>query len=343
MKHISELRQDIVTGDWVLVATGRARRPNEFAKHAVRGKPQPKKGCPFERLLPAAVLVYDRRGDNFRLTGKDKRYLEKNWWIQVVPNKYPAFGRGLCGIERRTGPYFWQDGVGFHDVVVSRDHNQPVASMSREEVAVILRAYRDRYLLLKDEDCIEYISIFYNHGREAGASIYHPHSQIIAAPVIPPDVSRSLRGSAEYFRKNKKCPHCVMLEFELKDKKRIIHMNKDFAAFCPFVPRQAFEIRIFPRRHQSRFEKVTESEIHSLAEVLQGALVRLERGLSDPAYNFFIHTAPTYGVGKEEYYHWHIEIIPKTSIWAGFEIGTGIEISTIAPETAAQFLRKIKV
>lgn len=343
MKHISELRQDIVTGDWILVATGRAQRPDEFAQKARDGKPQPRRGCPFERLLATALLVYDHQGNNFRLTEKDKKYLQKSWWVQVVPNKYPAFGRGLCGVERKAGPYLWQDGVGFHDVVVMRDHYRPLGRLAAAELAVLLKAYRDRYLLLKDEDCIEYISIFHNHGRESGATISHPHSQIIATPVIPPDVSRSLRGSAEYSRKNSKCPHCVMLEFELRTKERLVHLNRDFAAFCPFVSRQAFEVRIFPRRHEPRFEKITESEIAALAQALQVSLAKLDRGLADPAYNFFIHTAPAAEVGKEKHYHWHVEIVPKTAIWAGFEIGTGIEISTIAPEKAAEFLRKIKI
>lgn len=343
MKNISELRQDIVTGDWVVVATGRARRPNEFAASKVRNQALPKGKCPFERVLDEALLVYDKKGESFRLTAKDRAYLEDRWWLEVVPNKYPAFGRGVCSVERKVGPYSWQDGVGFHDVVVTRDHKRSIGRMRNEEVATILKAYRERYLAIKDEDCIEYVSIFHNHGREAGASIMHPHSQIIAIPVIPPDIGRSLRGSAEYFHKNRKCPHCVILDFELKDKKRIIFANDDFVAFCPFVSRQAFEIRIFPRRHSPRFEKITDSGIASAAEVLRVTLAKLMRGLNNPSYNFFIHTAPTMDGEAMDHYHWHIEILPKTAVWAGFEIGTGIEISTIAPETASRFLKKIKV
>lgn len=343
MKNISELRQDIVTGDWVVVATGRARRPNEFAANKVKNKVLPKSKCPFERVLDEAVFVYDKKGESFRLTAKNRAYLEDRWWLEVVPNKYPAFGRGVCSVERKVGPYHWQDGVGFHDVVVTRDHERSIGRMKNEEVAAILKAYRERYLAIKDEDCIEYVSIFHNHGREAGASIAHPHSQIIAIPVIPPDIGRSLRGSSEYFHKNRKCPHCVILDFELKDKKRIIFANRDFIAFCPFVSRQAFEIRVFPLYHSPRFEKITDDGINSAAEVLRVTLAKLMRGLNNPSYNFFIHTAPTTGGEAMDHYHWHIEILPKTAVWAGFEIGTGIEISTIAPETASRFLKKIKV
>lgn len=343
MKNISELRQDIITGDWVVVATGRARRPNDFAARTARVKSQPKKSCPFEKLLPEALLAYDRAGGSFRVTGQDRGYLEKNWWVQVAPNKYPAFGRGVCSLERKIGPYRWQDGVGFHEVIITRDHTRAMASMSTAEISLIIRAYRHRYLAIKDEDCIEYISVFHNHGPESGATISHPHSQLIAIPVIPPDISRSLAGSAEYFHKHKKCPHCVLLDFELKDKKRLIFVNSDFAAFCPFISRQAFEIRIFPRRHRPHFEKITESEIENLAEALRATLAKQAIGLKSPAYNFFIHTAPVSGVSELEHYHWHIEILPKTAIWAGFEIGTGIEISTIAPERAAPFLRQVRV
>ena len=342
MKQISELRQDIVTGDWVVVATGRAKRPNQFARREAQERPQSKANCPFERLLETALLVYDRQGRGFKLATKNRLYLKKNWWMQIVPNKFPAFGRGTCSLERKEGPYLWQDGVGFHEVVVTRHHTRAIAGMSRDEVAVIFRAYRDRCLKLKNEDCVEYVSVFHNSGHDAGATVSHPHSQIIAIPVIPPDISRSLRGSAEYFRRKKRCVHCAMLDFEKRDKRRIIYANRDFIAYCPFVSRQAFEVRIFPLRHQPEFESITESEISSAADALRTILARIYCGLKNPAYNFFIHTAPASDGARANHYHWHIEILPKTAIWAGFEIGTGIEIAAISPEAAANFLRAIE-
>lgn len=343
MKHISELRQDLVSGDWVLIATGRARRPNEFARRPVRGEVEAKAGCPFERLLPSARLVYDRAGVAHKSVAKNRSSLVREWWVQVVPNKYPAFGHGACALERTVGPYRWQDGVGFHEVVISRDHTRSIAEMSVPEVSSLIRAYRDRYLALKEDECVQYISIFHNHGRAAGATISHPHSQIIAVPVIPPDVARSIRGSAIYFGNNRECVHCRMLRYELEDGRRIIHENQDFVALCPFVSRSAFEVRIFPLRHEPDFETIADPAIRSLAGALRTALAKLSRGLARPAYNFFIHTTPASVVGAARYYHWHVEIIPKTAVWAGFEIGTGIEISTISPEAAAAFLRRIKV
>ena len=340
---ISELRQDPVTGDWVVVATGRARRPDEYAKFRSREKPQPKAGCPFERVLPTAVDVYDRAGrrPDPRRSGHPR--LLRDWWVQVVPNKYPAFAPGLCPIPQTLGPYQWQDGIGLHEVVITRDHTRSLGAMTSVEAGAVMTAYRARYLALKGEDCVRYISIFHNHGREAGASVTHPHSQVIAIPVTPPDVSRSLAGSAAYYRRHRTCVHCAMVAFERRQGWRIVFENTHMVAFCPYVSRSAFEIRIFPTRHAPAFEEAGERELASAAEALRVALAKLQRGLGDPHYNFFIHTAPVAGGVGARHYHWHVEIIPKTAVWAGFEIGTGIEISTVSPEAAAAFLRKIKV
>lgn len=330
------MRQDIVSGEWVVIAIGRAKRPHDFLKQKSVPFRQKKTTCPFESLLSSAVAVYSL--DEKRSAGDTQR-----WWVEVIPNKYPAFGKGVCSLEHKVGPYRWTEGVGFHEIVVSRDHNRSIADMSDTEVECILHAYQDRFLVMKEDTCVQYISVLHNHGRLAGASIAHPHSQIIAIPVIPPDVGRSLRGAAEYFHKHRACVHCVMLAYELRVKDRLIYENKDFVVFAPFASRSAFEIRIFPRSHESRFENMSASMRHTLARALREALAKLARGLHNPDYNFFLHTAPTDGEKEFRHYHWHVEIIPKTAIWAGFEIGTGIEISTIAPETAARFLRNVKV
>lgn len=342
MNSISELRQDIVTGAWIVVATGRARRPDDFAraKHPITS--QPLETCPFESILPEAKVIYTAAGERCEPGGGAHGRAAEAWWLEVVPNKYPAFGRGECAVEHAVGPYRFQDGVGVHEVVVTRDHARSIAAMSPGEVAVVIRAYRDRYRALKDEDCVAYISIFHNHGADAGATLEHPHSQIIAIPVIPPDVSRSLVGSAAYFARTGKCVHCIMIEFEALDGRRIIYENENFVVCCPFAPRQAFEVRVFPKRHAPYFEDLTDPEIALAADALRQALARLDRALAGPAYNFFIHTAPTADGQATAHYHWHLEIIPKTAVWAGFEIGTGIEISTISPEAAAEFLREMK-
>lgn len=342
MKRISELRQDLVTGEWVVVATGRAHRPNEFAKRSPRIPPQTKRSCPFEVLFDGALLAYDAKGTEFsgRMIAKHRSTLASSWRVQVIPNKYPAFAQhGVCAVDHKVGPYHWQDGVGFHEVVVLRDHTKTIADMRGHEVLPLFRAYRDRYRTIEDDACVEYISIFHNHGFSAGASISHPHSQIIAIPVIPPDVGRSLRGSLEYFKREKACVHCVMLAFERKEKKRVVYENKRFTVVCPFVSRSAYEIRIFPRVHTSEFESSSDEDLAELSEAVVHALRAFKKTLKDPDYNFFIHTAPVSSSVSAKHYHWHIEIIPKTAIWAGFDIGTGIEISTTSPEDAARELR----
>lgn len=326
---ISELRQDPVTGDWVLIATGRAHRPDAFRSTRRTRFTQSKRGCPFEDPQKSG------NGEPlFRAPG-DK------WFVEVISNKFPALGAGECSLEHREGPHVWRDGVGYHEVFIYRDHDKNLADFSDQEMTLALEAFRERYQALREEDCVEYISLFHNYGREAGASIVHPHSQLIATPVIPPQVAQSILGSRRYFIEHERCIHCAVLDFERTARKRIVLESEYFIAFCPFASRSAFEVRIFPKRHEMSFGRTADESIAAVAPVLRDALKKIAVGLGDPALNFFIHTAPTRGE-HFEYYHWHIEIMPKTSIWAGFEISTGIEISAVSPEAAAEYLRGVK-
>ncbi|MEK7071841.1 MAG: DUF4931 domain-containing protein, partial [Patescibacteria group bacterium] len=215
------------------------------------------------------------------------------------------------------------------------------AQFSIPEIRQVLDVYHERYLDLMNEKFVNYVSIFHNHGKIAGATISHPHSQIITHPIIDPDLNRSLAGSAEYWRKHKKCVHCVMLDFDKKDGQRIIFENEDFLVVSPFASRIAFETRIYPKRHLAYFERIKDKEKDSLAEAFKIVFSKLYKALNNPDYNFFLHTAPCDGKNYD-HYHWHFEILPKTSTWAGFELGTGIEISTIEPEKAAEYLRKMR-
>ncbi|MBI2122178.1 MAG: DUF4921 family protein [Candidatus Sungbacteria bacterium] len=335
-KHgsFSEVRQDLVSGDWVVIATGRAKRPHDFLQEGKKAFRQPKRTCPFENLHENALLSLSlgaERGKNIKP------------WVKVVVNKFPAFQRGVCSIFHKTGPYQWTDGVGQHEVVITRDHERSLGQMADLEAELAVRAYQERYRAIKQDECVRYISIFHNHGRGSGATLSHPHSQIIGIPVIPSDIARSIRGSAVYYEEHKECVHCVMLKFEKNDKKRLIYENDHFLVFAPFASRLAFEIRIYPKNHVSHFEDASEAEIVSVANALRVSLGKIFKGLNNPDYNFFLHTSPIDKLNSFRHYHWHFEILPKTSIWAGFEIGTGIEISTITPENAAEFLRNIKV
>ncbi len=343
-KSLSELRRDLVTGDWVLIATGRSKRPNAFKAKREKYN-QPKITCPFENPQKSGngepLLVFNARGE--RKTLDEWRKKQNDWFLQVIPNKYPAVSPGVCDENHQVGPYFVTDGVGFHEVIVTKNHTKQPAKFSQKEIEILVNAYKERYLALKTQNCVRYISIFHNHGKESGASLSHPHSQLIAIPTTPQDVRKSLTGAGDYYDAHKKCVHCVMLEWEMLDKKRIVFENELAVAFCPFISRKAFEIRIFPKLHQPYFEQTDFEGMRKIAEVLRVSLAKLFKGLKDPAYNFFIHTAPIESSEKWHYYHWHIEILPKTGIWAGFELGTGIEVSSITPEKAAEFLRSVKI
>jgi len=324
---VSELRRDLVTGNWIVVAKSRGARPHPGKRE--KDAEDPIETCPFEDPQASgnadSVLVY-----------RD----EEDWSLQVIPNKYPAFAGGECGVITKVGPYSVQDGRGFHEVIITRDHTKHLAFLSQEKVAEVFRAYKERYLVLKDEECVKYVSIFHNHGKGAGASLTHPHSQLAAIPILPSGVRRSLSGSSVFYRKHGKCVHCAMLEWEREDQRRVVFQNKEFIAICPFVSRDAYEVRVFPQNHTAYFEEINDEEIESLAEVFKEVLGRLYNKLDNPPYNFYLHTAPADTSIEYVQYHWHFEIRPKTEVAAGFEFGTGVEISTVEPERAAAVLRE---
>jgi len=327
--HASELRQDIVTGDWVVIATGRAKRPDAFAKFERIKDDNGIDKCLFEDPVASGqepdVLIY-----------ADK---EGQWTLRVFPNKFPTVSQFAVMKPKPEGPYFSMPGVGFHELVVTRDHFKQLALMNVLEIAEVFDAYQDRYLDLMSKKNVNFIAIFHNHGKEAGASLSHPHSQIMAIPMIAPYPKQELDGAEMYYRSNKACVYCIMTEYESQFKKRIVFENEDFVAFCPYASRVAFEVWVVPKKHNPYFERITDEQKLKLAEVFSKALGAIYKALNDPPYNFYINTSPCDGKDYP-HFHWHIEILPHTSIWAGFELETGIEISTIQPEVAAEYLRK---
>lgn len=329
--HHSELRQDLVSGDWIVIAPKRAHKPEQFFSSKKRVK-APIKGCPFEhpdpKLHGAPLLSYSE-GDDVA--------------VQIVRNRFPAFQHihnGTCALHLMRGPYGVMEGVGHHDLVITRDHHTNFAHLSPARADLVFRAFQERYHMLAEDPCSAYVSIFHNWGSKAGASIYHPHFQIIALPIVPPDVEHSLEGSSRYFQRNRSCVHCAMLTWEHQEKRRIIFENDEAIVFAPFVSREPFELRVFPKTHSSYFEDATPRVRAAVAEALQHALRAIETNLRDPDYNFFIHTSPIQHKSSYHHYHWHIEIQPKISVSAGFELGTGIEITVVDPDEAATILKK---
>lgn len=333
MQESSQFRRDLISGDWIIIAPGRARRPQKLLqKIKTKRKREPKKNCPFENPQkygnPEPLLVYPSRD---------------NWEIQIIPNKFPAITHsGVCGFMKHNGPFSIFPGIGHHDLIITRHHDNNFPKLSGRQAVELLKIFQSHYRMLSSDKCLSYISIFHNWGPKAGASIYHPHYQTIATPIIPPDVSHSLRGAQHYWRKYKQCAHEVMIEWEKEQKKRVIYENKYAIVFCPFVSREPFEMRVFPKAHEPYFEDTNMKTIAAVADALQYALKCLERNLSDPDYNFFIHTAPLKHKNRYHYYHWHIEILPKITINAGFELGTGVEINVVDPDEAARIIRKNK-
>jgi UDPglucose--hexose-1-phosphate uridylyltransferase len=334
----SELRFDLVSKDWVVIATGRAKRPEMFKEKKERPEIS-KKNCPFCNIedQQSPTLIYSQ-GE--KITLKKGERIPSNWTTLSIPNKYPAFiPTNELNKHIEGGVYQIMNAVGFHEIVVTRDHKKHIAQLSISSIKEILDVYQQRYLSLMKEKFVNYVSIFHNYGPKAGATVSHPHSQIVTTPLIDVDLRNALSNSARYLKKHKKCIYCVMGEWERKSKKRVIFENKDFLVVCPFASKAAFEVIISPKKHWAYFEMTTEDEKWQLAEAFQAALGKLYKGLNDPDYNFYLHTAPCDGKSYN-HYHWHWTIIPKTSIWAGFEIGTRMEISTIEPEKAAEYLRK---
>lgn len=334
----SELRFDVASKDWVVIATGRARRPETFKIEKRQKGLSSTKDCPFchieNQKKPVLTMV----------NGKESlsEEIPKDWTTIVIPNKYPAFIPS-ADLDKQIegGLYQKMNAIGFHEVMITRDHKKSLGQLEIVKIKEMMDAYQKRYLALMKEKFVNNISIFHNHGAEAGASISHPHSQIITTYLTDGDINKALVKSEAYYKKNKKCLYCQMIDWERRVRTRIIFENKEFLAICPFASKVAFEVIISPKKHMSSFEVITEEEKWQLAEAFKAALGKLYEGLNDPPYNFYLHTALCDGNGYP-HYHWHWTILPKTSIWAGFEMGTRMEISTIEPEKAAQYLRKQK-
>jgi UDPglucose--hexose-1-phosphate uridylyltransferase len=341
MESLPEFRKDLVSGDWILVAAIRGKRPHLLKKQPSAALENDIRKCPFEDPQksgnPFPLLWYPHPK-----TAPSEMEDFRSWFLQVIPNKYPLlFHQKKCPVVKKKGPEERLPAVGYHEVIVTRDHFKTIDKMTLDEVQLILKAYKERYRTLSKDPCIKYILIFHNQGEAAGASLFHPHSQLVAMSIIDPDVSRSLQGSWNFYQAHKKCVHCVMIEQEIKDDSRIIYKNEHFVALVPFAPRVSYEIRIYPLKHASHFEDIDKELFPFLAEALKNVLIKIRKRLNNPDYNFFIHTAPV-GDGDFGHYHWHIEILPRGFKWAGLELGSGIEVVAVPPEEAASRLRRVK-
>ncbi len=331
---MSELRKDPVIGRWVIIAAERAKRPSDF----IMEKKEKSIGfCPFcpgnEEKTPDELLAFQyprgQEGD------------ESFWWLRVVPNKFPALQESNEVESFKEGIYEKMNGFGNHEVIIETPvHHCSMKDFDLKQIEEVFRAYRDRILHIKRDKRYRYVMVFKNHSKEAGASLDHPHSQLIALPVIPKRVKEEIEGSQNYYEKNQRCVFCDILEFELDKNLRIIAANDDFVCLAPYASRFPFEMWLLPANHQSHFEDVNTKGLSKFAEILRFALKRMSDVLEDPPYNYMLHTAPCQcDNDSDTHYHWHLEITPKLTQVAGFEWGTGFYINPVPPETAAEYLR----
>lgn len=326
-----QLRQDIITNNWVIIATERARRPNSFSE-TKRITPKKTKICPFcygnEYMTPPEVLA-------FRDSGKPN---SSGWKVRVVPNKFPALIYEGKPELIKNGIYSTMNGVGAHEVIIhSPNHDLLLPLMNEEQVELVLKAYLIRYKELSKDSNLRFIHIIVNHGKEAGASIDHPHSQLFGLPIVPNFVMDEINGSKKYFNKFKKCVYCEIIKNEIKNGERVIEETDKFIAFEPFASKLPFETWIIPKKHMEHFSDMSESELQDCSKVLRNTMKKIYNGINDPPLNYWIHSAPLHNQYKN--YHWHFEIIPKLTTTGGFELGTGTIINTALPEECAKYLR----
>lgn len=331
-----ELRKDPITGRWVIIASERASRPTDF----IIDRQMPSGGtCPFcygsEDRTPPEVLAF-RPDSSLPDT--------PGWRVRVVPNKYPALRiEGLLG-RRAAGMYDLMNAVGAHEVVIEcPEHRLQLADLNTAQVTEVVWAYRDRFVDLQRDPRFRYILIFKNQGAEAGATLEHAHTQIIATPVVPKRVSEEILGARQHFELRERCIYCDIVRQEIDLGTRVVSRNDHFVVIEPFAARFPFETWILPVEHTANFELIRAEQVESLAAALRDTLRRIHAALDGPAFNYVLHSAPTGGDSVAETYHWHLEIMPKLTRVAGFEWGSGFYINPTPPEAAAEALRAARV
>lgn len=336
-----EMRKNPLSGNWVILAPERAKRPDSHVSPGVSHYHhiEHHHDCHFcygnEHSTPNEVLVYGRKEGLQDSTG---------WDLRVVSNKFPAVDNEKhFSVNSNNYMEIYSYAEGKSEVIIETPHHSKnMAHYSLKQIELVINAYKERYIAISREKHIKYVLIFKNSGKKAGASISHSHSQIIGIPIIPPLVEQELSLAESYYKEKSTCIYCDMIDLELKEKSRIVFENDKFIAFMPYAAKVPFETWILPKFHSSFFEALTESETTSLAKVMKDVLYRHHEALEGTPYNYFIHTSPA-KVRTDNYYHWHIELIPRITTPAGFELGTGIFINISTPEVNAKLLRDIKV
>jgi UDPglucose--hexose-1-phosphate uridylyltransferase len=340
-----ELRHDPIQKRWVIIASERGRRPNDFPRPEAE---QAGAFCPFcegsEGKTPPEIAAIRHNGGGPNTGG---------WQVRVVPNKFPAL-RIEGELDRKgIGIHDRMNGVGAHEVIIETpNHNLGLADMPVDHLEKVLWMYRERLVDLLRDFRFKYILIFKNCGAAAGASLSHPHTQIIATPVTPLTLAQELTSARDHYRYKERCLFCDVIEQEVESGDRIVSANNSYVVIAPYASRFPFELFLAPRHHSHSFAEISDGMLHELAITLKEVLLRIKKCLKDPPYNFLIHTIPNVRVTPKRTaywdtiavdYHWHIEIMPRLTRIAGFEWGTGFYINPTAPEEAAKYLREVEI
>ena len=333
---MGELRLDPITARWVIISTEKNFGPDGYPVE----KLDTKEGiCPFcegkEKMTPPEVDADRPKGTKPDTPG---------WETRTVPNKYPALANEAKLDKLGVGIFDMMSGVGKHEVIVeSPDHSKQLADLSIGQIKKVVEVYKRRSIVLSKDQRFKYVLIFKNYGLVAGASLEHSHTQLISLPVIPRRVSEELKCAHRHFDYKERCIFCDMVRQEIEHRHREVCENKDFIAFCPFASRSPFEIVIMPKKHQTHFTQISTDAIDNFARILKEVLTRIKLVLGNPPYNFIVHTSPINETEGQEWYHWHVEVMPKLSKIAGFEWGTGFYINPTSPEVASRYLKKVEV
>lgn len=320
-----QLRQNIISGEWVVIAPERAKRPNDFVV-AADSAPHDPTTCPF---------CPNTEAHQHRLEGADTAH------TFTIPNKFPAFVTEGHHEVRSYLPegelYQAKPAVGAHEVIIINETDR-LPTLPPEVLTDLFLAIQNRYKIHHDDPAIAYVMAIYNHGQAAGASISHPHAQLFASSIVPNHILKEKHGSEHYYELNGSCVYCDMITHEQTEKVRILAENDDFLMFNFFAARFPFEIWILPKTHQSNFESLPSAGLANLGAILHEGLTMLDTTLKDPALNFYIHSLPTTS-DSADYYHWHLEIAPRVATYGGYEMGSGVIIDVVSPEKATQFLK----
>lgn len=327
---MSEFRFNRVTGDWVIIASERARRPEDYIIRMNRREmPSHVETCPFcigNEELTEPILTERANGI---------------WAVRVVKNKFPALRPE--GNHEVTGSAIrkMMGGVGYHEVAIEHpEHNRFLFDQTNDEVHRLLAVLKRRYTEIAQDDRISLVVIFKNHGASAGASLEHPHCQILATPVMPNDVRRRTQDARQYFDENGHCLFCQMISDEVADASRIIIQTKSFVSFVPFAAISPFHVWLMPLRHSPSFGSTTEEEVEDLSKHMRRLLRKIYFGLDDPDFNFVVRSVLEKSSDPHSF-HWYMSFIPRVSQPAGFELGSGMYINASIPEKSAEFLRNI--